>query len=237
MVENKELKAKISNKFSKSFWICLSIYIVIVVVFLIAGFGYMGSKGRLLYMFYGIILREEPDPTSSYYYVGGTRVHTGNIIWLMLIILLFISIPIILMLLWNRKRKLIDLTATDTELIGSYTAFIPISKITLKMPIEKIDNIAIVSSVFFVFTGKAIKISSTSGSICLPYVLNADEVVSYIKGIINKTKKEQITGESESLNVQSDNVDKLKKLAELRNSGIITEEEFNQKKKDLLEKI
>ena len=143
------------------------------------------------------------------------------------------------LLLAYRRRELSTLSVSNSEIIGSYTAFIPVSKITLKMPIEKIDNIAAVNSVFFIYTGKALRISSTSGSFKIPYVLNADEVVSYISNAIEKAKSERgsTAVASPSRNVQEKPADSLKKIAELRDMGVITEEEFEEKKKEILGKM
>ncbi len=143
------------------------------------------------------------------------------------------------LLLWfaifNRKRKLTELTVSEKEIVGSYTGFIPFAKIMLRMPIEKVDNVAAVNSIFDFFTGKKIRIASASGVIKIRYVLNADEVVAFISAAIEQAKKRQaFMGQSTP---QNDMAESLKKLAELRDSGIITEEEFNQKKSELLSKM
>ncbi len=60
-----------------------------------------------------------------------------------------IAAPFLFVLLCNRTRKLAELIVSDSEAVGSYKAFIPVSKITLRMPIERIDNVSAVNSVFF----------------------------------------------------------------------------------------
>ncbi len=150
-------------------------------------------------------------------------------------------LTMVLFFLWVlvgvRRRSLSSLTVNEKEIVGSYTAFIPIAKITLKMPIEKIDNISAVNSFFFLYTGKALRIGYASSVIKIPYVLNADEIVEFILAAIEKAKNRPIKPIAVQENPQTDAMDSLKKLAELRDSGIINEEEFNQKKNELLGKI
>lgn len=136
-----------------------------------------------------------------------------------------------------RRRNLTELSASYSEIVGSHTALIPVAKIALRMPIDKIDNVSVVNNFFFLFTGKAIIINSTSGTIKIPYVLNADEVVAYISEAIDKARKEKARPAINNEVNQSDYASSLKKLAELKDAGIITEEEFNQKKSELLGKI
>lgn len=161
--------------------------------------------------------------------------------WLIMILGLIGVIPITCLFLFfcyliiNRKRKLTELTVTEKEIVGSYTAFIPFAKIMLRMPIEKIDNAAAVNSVWDFFKGKKICISSTSGCIKIPYVANADEIVTFIFEAIEKVNGDNISAPRASSPLGA--IDNLKKLAELRDIGVITEEEFNQKKNELLEKI
>ena len=82
---------------------------------------------------------------------------------------------------------------------------------------------------------KKIRIVSTSGCIRIPYVVNADEVVAFISKAIEKAKGNTQSAQPNSS--QTVAMENLKKLAELRDSGIITEEEFNQKKNEFLDKI
>lgn len=73
---------------------------------------------------------------------------------------LIVAIPITCLFVYfyyliiNRKRKLTELIVTENKIVGSYTAFMPFAKIMLRMPIEKIDNVVAVNSVFDFFTGK-----------------------------------------------------------------------------------
>ena len=244
-MQTKEMKAVISKKFSKSAWILLACWVAIFALFTTLCFVYsehvnydsLTKDYWLTYEWLGIKYGYDPalivhnviTETGINYYVAPLCL----VIFLNLFIL--IAPPLIYFLINKRKRKLTELTVNDKEIVGSYTSFIPISKITLKMPIKKIDNIAAFKNFFFLYTGKALRIASTSGVIRIPYVLNADELVAFISEVIEKAKGGQKPTQPEK--PQGDAADSLKKLAELRNAGIITEEEFNQKKNELLGKM
>lgn len=246
-METKEMKAEISKKFSKSAWILLACWVAIFTVFTTLCFVYgkvfqngpaYSFKYYDIYTWLGIEYGRETLQLNSHSVVVGDGIkYDGGMLFLVIFLNIFIFaiVPLIYLLINRRKRKLTELTANEKEIVGSYTGFIPISKITLKMPIEKIDNIAAVKNFFFLYTGKALRIASTSGVIRIPYVLNADEIVAFISEMIEKAKGSPKVAQPER--PQTDATDSLKKLAELRDAGIITEEEFNQKKNELLGKI
>ena len=236
-MENKELKAVISKKFSKSAWILLACWTGVVAFITIIGITLFNHQyqygtyedGTYLYWFsiwYGKKTAGKISLYQDFYFI------------FFITLLIYTIVPLIYVLINRRKRKLTELTATEKEIIGSYSGFIPISKITLKMPIEKIDNIAAVKSFFFLYTGKALRVASTAGAFKIPYVDNADEIVAFISEAIEKAKNRPVQAAvAQPVIPQTDATDSLKKLAELRDSGIITEEEFNQKKSELLGKM
>ena len=240
MSTNNELKAKISNKISKTFKILSISYSIMLVLLIIIGLT-IGS----------VIENSDGYKFTHIEWFGLELVHRGSggyvgsydfgkpwapYLFALIVLILFL-IPLLCYLMGNRKRKLTELLVSDLEIVGSYTAFIPVAKIALRMPIEKIDNISVVNSVLFLFTGKTIRISSASGIIKIPYVLNADEVVAFISEAIEKARKEKVKPVQNNESNHSDYAGNLQKLAELRDKGIITEEEFNQKKSELLGKI
>ena len=232
------LSAKISNQLSKSVKLLLILYSAVVLLFIILGFivGSQETRTQNSVGWYGLTfftqLKKEVTGLSD------SDLYAGGIVGFAFILLIFIALPVIYYLISNRARKLTELSVSEKEVIGSYTAFIPISKITLRMPIEKIDNVSAVKNIFFIFTGKMVRIGSTSSVIRIPYVLNADEVVSCILNMIEQTKqanKISVAPQAEAYN--KDYADSIRKLAELRDAGIISEEEFNKKKSELLNKI
>lgn len=238
MTTNNELQANISKKLSKSVLVFLIVYEVVMVIATILGFTcfstyehyYMGYVSGYVDIYhdkwFGIEYCYKFDDSVHFY---------GEWFSLIIFIILFflVVVPLSCFLISNRKRKLTQLTVSDEEVMGSYTAFIPVAKITLRMPVGKIDNVSAVNSLLFFFTGKAIKIKSTSGAIKIPYVANADEVVDKISEAIKTAKQ---VAENNGIN-KDDYTERLKKLADLKEAGVITEEEFNRQKSKLLEKM
>ncbi len=207
-MEEKEIKAKISNKLSVWYRVYLGIFVSIALCI------------TIIFSLFGLNIEE---------------IMLVIIVPCVVFCMVFCGLPVLIAI---RKRKLTKLAVSTKEAYGSYTAFIPIAMISLKMPINKIDNVSLVKSVFHIFGGKTIVIRSTSAKIKIPFVENADEVVAFISEAIEqaKNKREHNVAE-QSITPPTDVTDSIKKLAELKDSGIITEEEFNQKKSDLLNKM
>ena len=250
IMETKEMKAEISKKFSKSAWILLACWVAIFTVFTTLCFVYgkvfqngpaYSFKYYDIYTWLGIEYGRETLQLNSHSVVVGDGIkYDGGMLFLVIFLNIFIFaiVPLIYLLINRRKRKLTELTANEKEIVGSYTAFIPISKLALKMPIDTVDNITVVNSKFYWFTGKMIRIGSTSSVIKIPYVINADEVVAFISEAIEKAKNnKRVQPEEKPEPQRRDAADNLKKIADLRDAGIITEEEFEQKKKELLGKM
>ena len=235
--ENKVLEAKISNKFSGSISLILFIYVLLVLLLVIIGFvdgSYETSRYSITAWFALRFVWKGKGSGSA----GDTDYYPGYIVAFIFIMLVLIALPLIYVLICKRINKLTSLTVTETEIIGSYAAFIPISKITLRMPIEKIDNVTAVKNILFLFRGKAIIIRSTSGKVRIYYVENADEVVAFILEAIQNARQSKSNNAAPTPdNSQNDYIESIKKLSELKNAGILTEEEFNKKKNELLNKM
>ena len=84
-------------------------------------------------------------------------------------------------------------------------------------------------------------ISFTGGIawLVLPFFANGQHQNSLkTQGYLDKKRDENSEKSNSSKNNnENDNLDKLKKLSDLKDQGIITEEEFQNKKKDLLDKM
>ena len=202
-----EIKAIISKKISKRVWILLACWLVIYALFTTLCFVFGKEiETRSPYTFtycdnycwLGIKYAYERtkityDPLTGTVTLITCGFNEGmTILVIFLNIFIFTIVPLIFILINKRKRKLTELTANEKEIVGSYTRFIPVSKINLKMPIEKIDNISAVKNCFFLYTGKALRIGSTSNVIKIPYVLNTDEMVAFISEAIEKAKIDPI---------------------------------------------
>ncbi len=91
-----------------------------------------------------------------------------------------------------------------------------------------VDSISAISSSMM----KGIAVATSSGRIIFKFISNRDEVRKVIVDLINSRQLDkQIAPQITS---QSSSVDELKKFKELLDSGVITQEEFDAKKKQLL---
>jgi len=81
---------------------------------------------------------------------------------------------------------------------------------------------------------KGVSVSTSSGKISFLAIKNADEIYKVVSNLLieRQQKKEQDT--NSSITPKVDEADQLKKYKELLDSGVITQEEFDAKKKQLL---
>ncbi|MBQ7638111.1 MAG: SHOCT domain-containing protein [Clostridia bacterium] len=106
------------------------------------------------------------------------------------------------------------------------------------IPIEQLDNV-IVTYAFAdkLRSGKTITLCSASGKIKFHYIQNAEEVSTAILDKINDYKKNYGNAAKSTVienTIQSSNADELKKYKDLLDSGAITQEEYDTKKKQIL---
>ena len=89
-----------------------------------------------------------------------------------------------------------------------------------------LDSISAVGTIGWL---KGISVASSSGSIKFLYIANAIELHSQLSKLIINRQNSKTTDFS-----NNSNADELKKFKDLLDSGIITQEEFDAKKKELL---
>lgn len=107
----------------------------------------------------------------------------------------------------------------------------------LRLPIEKIDSLFVKDSLVDKFRGgKTLGIRSNTGVIKFVCVQNADEFVAAANKAIEENKKANRTAPVAPAPVvqAASNADELKKYKDLLDSGVITQEEFDAKKKQIL---
>ncbi|RGH34619.1 SHOCT domain-containing protein [Ruminococcus sp. AM43-6] len=114
---------------------------------------------------------------------------------------------------------------------------------------DKIDNIMVTENLINKMDGgKTVAIRSASGLIKFPWVQNADEFVNATLAEIEKYNQSlknvdqnlvsAISGNSvQKAQPEKSAAQKIKDLKELLDSGLITQDEFDAKKKDLLDKM
>ena len=168
--------------------------------------------------------------------------------WLVLIFFLFLSIPIFLWWTSNmyKPENSPQLFVTKTHIYGWYL----FKKSTFDFPIEKITAVQTVNTSM---TKSWIYLSSGGERVlALGNIINADELKHAISNLIKenseKVQKVEVVNtvttiqqskdeKSEAIQTKSETLssaDEIKKFKELYDQGIITEEEFNAKKRQLL---
>ena len=116
----------------------------------------------------------------------------------------------------------IELTVTDKRVYGKINFGRRVD-----LPIDKISAVAF-------SWPKAISIATSSGKITFAEIINRDEIYECINNLLierqNKTNIQEIKQEIS----QTSDAEELKKYKDLLNEGIITQEEFEAKKKQIL---
>ena len=110
------------------------------------------------------------------------------------------------------------------------------SEINLDLPFESISAISIVnnSSTSSMFGGDIITISSSSGITKIPCVQNANEFRDSVLERIKQYKASSSTPNTSNIIQPASNADELLKFKQLLDQGIISQEEFDNKKRELL---
>lgn len=114
-----------------------------------------------------------------------------------------------------------SLTVTDKRVYGT-TSF---GK-RVDLPIDSVS--AVGTSIF-----KGIAIGTSSGKISFKLIKNQVQIHSAISKLLSD-RQETVKTNIKKTNSNTSNVDELKKLKELLDMGVITQEEFDTKKKQLL---
>ena len=239
------------------------VFLVIVALSLIIGlavgsYSYHSDGGETIYGnsypahddlfigWYGVDFYEDSQGWEDMYFYGENYTYWGsneetNVVNIILVIVLYIflfSLPAIITLLFKRGSKVTALIITDSQVYGSYNNFL--FKKNLKMPIEKVDNLTTISGLLDKFrSGVTLGVCSASGIIKIHFVQNADEVVSAAIGRIEEIKEKKTRTAAHSVVVASDSSvsEKLKELALMKEQELITEEEYNKKREEILAKM
>lgn len=139
---------------------------------------------------------------------------------------LFIDVGLILLILlaivswWLSSYSI---TITDKRIFGK-TSF---GK-RVDLPVDSISAVA-------TSTLKGIAVATSSGKIVFKLIKNRDELHKAISDLIISRQNKSANKPVEIINVSRDVTDELKKYKELLDTEVITQEEFDAKKKQLLE--
>lgn len=115
------------------------------------------------------------------------------------------------------------------------------STASLNVPIEKIDSVFIKKSlVDKICSGETVVIRSGASLTKVMCVQNAAEFVDLVLLQIRNYKESlnnKISSANDNDTAQNDDIEKLKKLKALADDGVITQEEYESKRKSLIDKI
>lgn len=143
-------------------------------------------------------------------------------------------LPVVIFLIRMFIAKRCKLELTEGQIEGQLkTTF---GKKKLQIPIDHLDNV-MTSSGFWdkVRGGETLLLSSNSGLIKFHYVRNADEFAQAAMTRIEEVKK---AAPASAPSVSgSEAMEKLNSLKQMLDSGLITQEQFEQKKADILDKM
>ncbi len=181
-------------------------------------------------------------------YIENEYFSVGNLVLGILTTIVVCILPIIITLNGYFTSKQCRLSLTDKSVTGNKKTLF--SNKVLKLPIDKVD--AIMASHSFLDTlrgGDTLLIRSASGVIKFPWVQNANDFVKKTLAKIEEYKQ-SVKNENKNLvsavlnntanNSNSDgssSAARIKELKDLLDSGLITQEEFDSKRKELLNKM
>lgn len=138
----------------------------------------------------------------------------GAFLWALI---MFVIILIILSIMRN-----CELTITDKRAYGN------IGSKRVDLPIDSISSIGINGSY-------TLSISTSSGNLTFRAIQNAAEFHKVLSKLLIERQNEKKKTVEIKQEIQLSGADEIKKYKELLDSGIITQEEFDAKKKQLLE--
>lgn len=201
----------------------------------------------------GAVSDSPDDVTRWFIHVGdteryyGTYYHDYYYFFVLPLDFVVFVLPALLYISKIYRANRCSLVLTDKGLSGQRKKIF--STAQLQLPMDKIDNIMVTENLINkIDGGKTVAVRSASGLIKFPWVQNADEFVNatlaeiekYNQSLKNVDKNlvSAIAGNSaQKAQPEKSAAQKIKDLKELLDSGLITQDEFDAKKKDLLDKM
>ena len=235
--------AKFKTKFNALFLAFLLIWTALVVIGVqLSGHwrsSYMGGGDNDHYLHYlGITVKHCQETYYGYGSVENYEKEPLGIIAVCVITLAIAMIPVALRAINIRIAKKATLELEEGQINGHIRGLYGITNIKLNTPIDHVDNVMVSDGLLDKFRGgKTLLISSNSGLIKFHYVQNAEEFAQAAMKRINEVKK------SAPAPVPVQNIsgggamEKLNSLKQMLENGLITQEDFDSKKADILSKM
>jgi len=134
------------------------------------------------------------------------------------------------------------LTLEEGQIKGQLKTFF--GKKSLQLPLDHLDNVMVSHGLMDkLHGGKTLLISSNRGLIKFHYIQNADEFARVAMEKIEEVKKKTFhnpvpaPAAAPTQPTGNDTMEKLDSLKKMLENGLITQEEFETKRKELLEKL
>ena len=225
-MEEKIIEAKFTK--NKLAWALLAIGIALLVFSFLLGLNEYNTRTFFGRGYYDQYTGEERYGSFGNYMInelieficfeGGLDYWSAPIFYLGVIFLLLAGF-----FFWKMSRG--KLIVTNTRVTGKASFGKQVD-----LPIGKISAVALGAF-------RQVSIGTSSGNICFWFIQNRNEVHAALSDIIAKAQIEntnQKIDTSSATPIASSNADELKKYKELLDIGVITQEEFDAKKKQLL---
>jgi len=184
------------------------------------------------------------------HYNAGEVVVKDYIDWYVFWISTLVEVGVFLVLLSPKLIALIgkfissrcSLTLEEGQIKGQLKTLF--GKKSLQLPLDHLDNVMVSHGLMDKLRGgKALLISSNRGLIKFHYVQNADEFARVAMEKIEKVKKKTFHNPAPAptaaaaQSTGNDTMEKLDSFKKMLENGLITQEEFDAKRKELLEKL
>ena len=135
--------------------------------------------------------------------------------------LLPVAFAIIALIIYRAYSK-IELTVTDKRVFGCAT----FGK-RVDLPLDAISAVGTSAM-------KGIDVTTASGAIKFKFIMNRDELHEAISKLLVERQSKPAASATITQEIPQSNADELKKYKDLLDSGVISQEEFDAKKKQLL---
>ena len=214
LIEAKFTKNKLSNTLLK-----LSI-ILIVLGLIISYFVYLTGEGYYSYYYGTVPYTLVYDSFFEFFFCSAIDFYQYDDFWFFVVPTFIGVVGVALAFFFKWEMSHCSLTVTNIRVTGKAS----FGK-SVDLPLNQISAVAL-------GTLSRIAVATSSGKVYFWFIENRNEVHSILTNIIGKVQIESAYNQSQ--NAPISNADELKKYKDLLDSGAITQEEFDEKKKQLL---
>ena len=167
-----------------------------------------------------------------------TKKTSGIIVCVLFVVISFVLLFYALAFIMTGKRCSLELS--EEKISGQLKK--TFSKKRLQIPIDHLDNVMTSNGIMDkIRGGETLLISSNSGLIKFHYVQNAEEFAQAAMKRIDEVKRSATAAAPASAPVQNvtgnDAMEKLNSLKQMLENGLITQEQFDQKREEILSKM